>query len=709
MKNVNFQLLIFNFQLILLLLFAGCNFNNPRMQIDTSGYLSSFPTSVGELQNALENESISPVRQMQILSELYHKTAQSDTSTAFVYLHQMRSLEQNLSDWLSKAIFYNTMGDYYYKKDSLQKAIDMYDRALPLLLNDNSTLFQNEQAKTLTHKGLIYQQNDDYETAYSLYLEAEKLYLNTENYNRLVNLYGKMSNIFLRNSSDFERHKQILQKANDIIARVTDPDAMVDYYIQQGVVSGNYEEYENSAAFYKQALEILNQTQNLYQLHTVYYNMGYFARVQELYDEAETYYRISLSIAEKSGNKFDICDGNYGLGIILYYQRRFDEAEIHVQKALQIAQDVQSKLLIRNCFSVLGQLEYERDNLKKAFDYYDSYFDYLEELFSIESQSKLAFMAVKYETARKDFEIEQQQNVIARQNMQRWLFIAGIAVCLAFLALLWYMLRLRNHRNTALTERNAALDERNNALSEMNSAKDKFFNIISHDLKNPAVALLDSLKLLVENGRAWDADTLTKYYAELLHSAEGHVELIYGLLDWTRVQTGRMTYTPEPFFLAARLRFNVSQVRDIATKKGVTLINTIPDDAFVEADANILTTVVRNLLTNAVKFTPAGGAVTLSAVAVDCRDGACPVSTGEQPADAANKYIISISDTGIGMTPEQISNLFCLDSAQSRSGTAGEQGTGLGLIVCRDLLEKHGSTLHVESAEGTGSTFSFEI
>jgi signal transduction histidine kinase len=315
-------------------------------------------------------------------------------------------------------------------------------------------------------------------------------------------------------------------------------------------------------------------------------------------------------------------------------------------------------------------------------------------------------MEVKYETGKKEMEIEKglmeierQQNIIARQNRVRWLLAAGIAVCAVFVALLWYMLRLRNRRNIALTERN-------NTLSEMNAAKDKFFNIISHDLKNPAVALLDALRILVKNGRQWDTDLLTEYYDELLHSAEGHVELIFHLLNWAKTQTGRIVFQREKFYLAARLHFDVAQVRSMAEKKGITLTDRISGDVCVTGDANIVAAVVRNLLTNAVKFTPAGGTVVLE-VSPNylCRGKACLTPTG---------YTISVSDSGIGMSREQVEMLRnaetqSIASLHSCQGTDGEQGSGLGLIVCRELLEKHDSKLYMESEEGKGTRFWFEL
>ena len=230
----------------------------------------------------------------------------------------------------------------------------------------------------------------------------------------------------------------------------------------------------------------------------------------------------------------------------------------------------------------------------------------------------------------------------------------------------------------------------------MNLTKDKFFSIISHDLKNPALAQRDAIQMLVNNARLWSADTLTEYYGGLLKSATGQVELIYNLLNWAQVQTGRMTYSPDMFLLSSLLS-DISLIRNMAENKGINLTITIPDDAVVTSDINMLAAVVRNLLTNAVKFTPSGGTVTLDISPVS------PISP------ASPKYAFTVSDTGIGMSAEQIRNLYPLADMQIRKGTSGEKGTGLGLIVCKELLEKHGSTLHVESEEGKGSRFWFEV
>jgi len=296
-----------------------------------------------------------------------------------------------------------------------------------------------------------------------------------------------------------------------------------------------------------------------------------------------------------------------------------------------------------------------------------------------------AEMDAKYETTKKEFEIENQKQIIKRQNLQRNYFISGIAVLVVVLALLWFLFRLRTRQKRLLAETNAM--------------KDKFFSIISHDLKNPAIMQKDAIKLLVKNGASWDAETIQNYYNELLKSAEGQVELLYNLLNWAQMETGRMPFTPTTFDLLPCLQPDITLVQEIAKNKGITFSLQMPDETPITADRNMIATIVRNLLTNAVKFTPTGGTVTLEISAGTGRKSSTPTTR------------ITVSDTGIGMTEEQIRKLFSRDAMHcvSTEGTANEAGTGLGLMVCKELLEKHGSALHIESETGKGSTFWFEL
>ena len=197
--------------------------------------------------------------------------------------------------------------------------------------------------------------------------------------------------------------------------------------------------------------------------------------------------------------------------------------------------------------------------------------------------------------------------------------------------------------------------------------------------------------MMVDYAHQLDADTLYEFFRKMLKSANALADLLKNLLDWAKIQTGRDMFHPAPTNLVSVLQPDIEVIRGLAERKQITFETQLPPTAVITADANMLVTVVRNLLTNAIKFTSAGGTVSLLI------------------NNSNNKYIISIIDTGIGMKCEQLKDLFRIDRRVSREGTAGEQSTGLGLIVCRDMLQKHGSELHVESEEGKGCRFWFSV
>ncbi|MDL2256670.1 hypothetical protein LJC06_00520 [Bacteroidales bacterium OttesenSCG-928-I14] len=323
-------------------------------------------------------------------------------------------------------------------------------------------------------------------------------------------------------------------------------------------------------------------------------------------------------------------------------------------------------------------LLHKTHNTALALDYLEKSTKLFKHLQKEETQNQLNNFHIQYQTAEKELEIERQNNVIKQQSLHRFILLMGFIISLIILILLWYVLTLRNKRNRML--------------AEMNATKDRFFSIVSHDLKNPAIAQRDALEQLINYSDRWDSDSLTQYYKELLKSADGQVELLYNLLNWAQVQTGRMPYNPTRFDMTSELRSDIALIKNMADRKGILLDIRVPETAILSGDRNMLTTIVRNLLTNAVKFTGKNGHITL-----------------EIKPDENCNYTISVSDTGRGMNREQIENLFNIDRQRSQRGTEGEQGSGLGLIVCKELIEKHGSRLHVESEEGKGSCFSFVL
>ena len=407
-------------------------------------------------------------------------------------------------------------------------------------------------------------------------------------------------------------------------------------------------------------------------------NFGNLYRTEGKYDEALAEYHIVFDQLTDNANRWhwlSVCIAITNINIL---QENYSNVLQNLDKAQTIAEQIRSFTHLSD-IAYLRYLYYKNTgNYRLALDNYVNTYHWSDSLRNEENVSHVQNLRVSYEREKNARKIEKQETEIKYQKTQRLFFSIGLGIALLALLMLWYMLKLRTKRNRIL--------------SEMNATKDKFFSIISHDLKNPAIAQRDALQLLVSHSGTWDIDTLLQYYNELLKSANGQVELLYNLLNWAQVQTGRMPYIPAQIDIISELRADILLVENMAQQKGITLEIKMPDTAIVTGDRNMIITVVRNLLTNAVKFTNKNGCIIL-----------------EIKQDETGKHIISVSDTGIGMRKEQTENLFLVDNKHSRIGTAGEQGSGLGLIVCKELVEKHGSTLRVESEEGKGSRFWFSL
>jgi signal transduction histidine kinase len=250
--------------------------------------------------------------------------------------------------------------------------------------------------------------------------------------------------------------------------------------------------------------------------------------------------------------------------------------------------------------------------------------------------------------------------------------------------------------NAEIKERKRAeqsLKENEKQLRELNSTKDKFFSIIAHDLKSPFNSLLGFTDLFLENYDSFDDEERKLIIESLNNSSKKTYLLLENLLTWSCSQTGSIEFSPEEIQIKTLIHEVISLSQPAAENKSIGLFDKTDADIFVYADKNMLQTVFRNLITNAIKFTRKEGIVIIS-------------------ANKPNKQgfvEISVSDTGIGIPDTIIDDLFLIDKNISTPGTEKEQGTGLGLILCKEFVEKQGGEISVESEIGKGSKIIFTL
>ncbi|MDH7516489.1 MAG: PAS domain-containing sensor histidine kinase [Bacteroidota bacterium] len=228
-------------------------------------------------------------------------------------------------------------------------------------------------------------------------------------------------------------------------------------------------------------------------------------------------------------------------------------------------------------------------------------------------------------------------------------------------------------------------------LQQLNASKDKFFSIISHDLRAPFSTLYGFTELLNTELDRLDPETLRTITASMFTLGMRINALLENLLDWSRLQTGRMLYQPVRLDVRKLVEESIDILQESAQRKKLTIVQNVNGVPAACGDLRMVRSILQNLLSNAVKFTREGGTITI------------------ESSVRNHEMAIAVTDTGVGMSPKQLRNLFRLDIAHSTPGTANEPGSGLGLILCKELVERNNGRIWVESEEGQGSTFAFSL
>lgn len=235
------------------------------------------------------------------------------------------------------------------------------------------------------------------------------------------------------------------------------------------------------------------------------------------------------------------------------------------------------------------------------------------------------------------------------------------------------------------------LEKSEEELLALNASKDKFFTIVAHDLRSPFTSLLGYTEMLAEDFDFLTKDEMKEFSATIHKTSKGIFALLENLLYWSRLQLDKIEPIPEIFDLHDVCRNVIELLEENAKNKNISVDSTVPQNTFVNADKNMVETVVRNIVSNSIKFTRIHGNIVLSSAVID------------------NLIEVSIEDNGIGMAKEEAENLFRIDVSHSSHGTEGEKGTGLGLILCKELVEKNNGKIWVSSEEGIGTKFRFTL
>lgn len=250
---------------------------------------------------------------------------------------------------------------------------------------------------------------------------------------------------------------------------------------------------------------------------------------------------------------------------------------------------------------------------------------------------------------------------------------------------------LRKEAEIALQQSKENIQRQNTALRKLNADKNRFISIIAHDLKNPFNNIRGLLKLILENFSSYNSDDLVGMLQMMNTSAEKYYTLLEDILSWARTQSGNFSIQIERLVFLNICKEVIENLQGMAANKEITIQLDTCEFELVFSDKNILATTLRNLISNSIKFTNHGGIINISLSQSD------------------SESIVTVSDNGIGISPDRLKNLFEISQMQSTNGTNMEKGTGLGLLLCKELIEIQSGKIWAESEQGKGSKFIFSI
>ena len=611
-----------------------------------------------------------------------------------------------LANEIAQAVYDMECIDSLYRIENHAER-ELVDAIVNRLMASYSEYALNNLPKAVTfalNAAQLYEQMGDMDAMNSCHSDASVYYYRMANYEKAIDLMLKCYE-FEREMSDMHALSATINNLGIAYSNWGKSEVAIDYFYRAidierplnrplqyaGRLSALAKElsllgnYPKAIELIKEALDFdlkLEGTLREERLATHNIIMGDIYVEADSLLQAQTCYEYAVAVFEKINRQQLFSASLLSLGRLQLKQHRYPDAIATLQQCISISEENQLRRTLMDANRFMYEAHKEIGNVTQALHHLEQQVILDASLYKESVRTQLNEFQVRYETAEKELEIVRQQTEIDKYTTRQTLFLTGLFIAGVLLVMLVYVVTLRTRRNREL--------------SEMNATKDKFFSIISHDLKNPAVSQRDALQLLLDNAHQWDSAFITHYSGKLLKSAKEQVDLLYSLLDWAQIETGRMPFHPTPFDLVAALQPDISIINDMAATKGIIFEIRTPDTAPVTGDYNMITAIVRNLLTNAVKFTAKGETVMLHITP----------SGAVHPTPA---YTVSVADSGIGMNSEELQSLFRIDRQRSRKGTSGEQGNGLGLIVCKELIQKHGTELHVESEEGKGSLFRFEL
>lgn len=596
------------------------------------------------------------------LSEDFENSLKNFLSALEIYIQEKDSI--NISG------VYTNLGILHSLGFDKQIAIDYYIKALDISsqIKDSAGIANNSN-----NIGLIYRDLKNYDKAVEYLSRTLEIDLLSGIKEYIAQTYSNIARSYLP-AKEFDKTFENLSEALNRIDFVKEADVKIEILSCAGEYYLEMNNPDSAIKYIRKALDVANQANRKRTMAYTYFLTGRYLMEKELY---------SLSIS-------------------------------HINEAIKLSDSLHVKEYIdeyyeyiSNAYVKLGDFKNAHANLKKSYAVKDSMHMHALSKSLSDFEKEKEFVRIQSEF---QFDQHKKQSELEKGAL-KLKFVTWVSLLIIIFLIIIVIAIINNYRNKSKTNKYlknqneiieqqseelkisiSKLEENEKELEALNATKDKFFSIIAHDLRNPFNVLIGYADLLIsEPGLKDDAEKYDKIINSIYNTAEFSYELLENILTWARSQSGSLTVNPQNLNLSEIINSKAEYFDEMAEPKRVEIKYAIEEGISTYADKDMLITIMRNLINNAIKFTMPNGKIEVSAKRKD------------------DYLVVSVSDNGIGINSENQKKLFKIDSDFKIKGTANETGTGLGLILCNEFIKLNRGEIFVESEEGKGSIFTFTL
>lgn len=653
--------------------------------------------SLDSLENKLANASDDSVR-FQILMKLSEESEFYDYSKCRKYAEEASVVAERINSYRLKGYLYfrlafleNVEGDYSDALRYHQQLINLY------VANKDSSA---NLCRALMNVGRDYLDLGEYEDGYYYLTQSFKV---AKSHNKVPQPADSLvMAIALHNIGDvflqlgrFDIALKHIEASQVISENIHDTEAPAYNYSVLGELFRRKKDYDQSEEYLLSSLAEARKHKIRVLIPRIQSSLARLYLDKKEFERSLMYYDSVITHETKINNRFMLAECNLGKGMVMSRSGNYAEAQQYYALSLKTSRELNARILEVTCYNELADLYEVKRDFQNSLLYHKQHDALRDSLFSETIMEKLSQNQIRFETENKDMVIaalnhtqEQQNAELRRQELVRNVLVIIVALTIVILFTVYRSGQRRKRINRLLLDHQEEIKKRSAELEQLNQVKDKFFSIISHDLRSPMNALAGTLELLSNK------HLTTEEFLHLtgnLRTQFNHTRtLINNLLNWTLMQMDKLKIQPEKVFVRNKVDESFSALKTLYPKT-IDMSNEVGENLAVLADPNIINLVLRNLILNAIKFTENGGIIHVRAKEIE------------------NEVCISVSDNGMGIRPEVKELLFVKASALSTRGTDNERGTGIGLLLCKEFVEKNGGRIWFESEVGKGTTFYFTL